>query len=241
MSDETNTTQTPNNNNDSGSSKTLIIILVIAAVVVLGIVAYLVFANKPASTPPGAVPTPIPPTVVVPAPPPDVPSVTATTAINVRIGPGTNYPAYGVAPQGAQAEVIGVSPDGGWWNIKVASELIPAGNAWVSNDYVTTSNTENVPVVEPPQPPPDAELPPADPNGPRVTALDAVNVRSGPGTEFPAYGVAPKGATGTVLGKSADGKWWAVEAPKAYTPDGMGWVSADWVLAENVEDVPVLP
>jgi stage II sporulation protein P len=137
--------------------------------------------------------------------------------------------------------VIGVSPDSGWWNIVVKPENVPSGNAWVSAEYVAAQNIENVPVVQPPPLPPGAEVPVPDPDDPKVTTIDVVNVRSGPGLEYPIYGLAPKGATGKVVGVSDDGGWWAVELPANISPDEIGWVSADWVIAENIDNVPVLP
>jgi len=232
-------TDQTDSDNGSGSSKTLIIIIGIIAVVLILVLAFIYLGNQDDTS--SSNPTPAPPEVSVPTPAPDQPSVTANANINVRSGPGTNYPAYGVAPAGSQAPVIGVSPDGGWWNISVNPQNIPAGNAWVSADYATAQNTESVPVVQPPPPPPGAEVPTPGPDDPKITTIDVVNVRSGPGLDYPIYGLAPKGASGKVVGKSEDGGWWAVELTTTIAPDGMGWMSADWVIAENTENVPVLP
>lgn len=78
---------------------------------------------------------------------------------------------------------------------------------------------------------------PGVPTG-RVTAPQGVNVRSGPGTNFPVLGVAPFGAEGEIIGRSADSAWWVVAIPSA--PGGSGWVSADFVAASNAEDVPII-
>jgi heat shock protein HslJ len=78
---------------------------------------------------------------------------------------------------------------------------------------------------------------PAAPWG-RVIAPSGVNVRSGPGTNFPVVGGARYGDEGEIVGRSADGGWWAVSAPAL--PGGVGWVSADFVLATNADDVPVI-
>ena len=234
MSNETNTENGP------GSSKVWWIIIAGAAVVVIVVLAFIFFGNQGATPSEGTNPTPAPPEVVVPTPAPDVASVTANVEINVRSGPGTNYPAYGVAPTGSQAEVSGVSPDGGWWNISVKPENIPAGNAWVSAEYVTAQNTENGPVVQPPPPPPETAPPTPEPGEPTVTTTDVVNVRSGPGTNYSIYGLAPKGASGKVVGISEDSGWWAVELPTTTAPDGMGWVSAAYVTTANTDGVPVV-
>lgn len=78
---------------------------------------------------------------------------------------------------------------------------------------------------------------PTTPTG-RVVGTQALNIRSGPGTVFPVIGVARLGDEGELVGRSADGRWWAVAAPSA--PDGVGWASADFVLATNAENVPVM-
>ena len=68
---------------------------------------------------------------------------------------------------------------------------------------------------------------------PTATTIDYVNVRSGPGTSYPVLVVAPPGATGEVTGKSSDGAWWQVKIPTQFSADGLGWVSADWVVTQN--------
>lgn len=218
----------------SGPSTILIIGIVAIIVLLIGVIAVLLFGGG------GATSTPTPPEVTVPTPLPETPKVTALEAINVRSGPGTNYPSYGVAPQGAQGQVIGVSPDGGWWVVKIPTNLVASGQGWVSGQYVQAENTDGVLVITPPEPPPVVEIPPPDPNKPIATALDTINVRSGPGTDYPAYGIAPKGAQGEVVGKSQDGTWWVVKISPNLSPDGTGWVSADWVSVENADNVPVI-
>jgi heat shock protein HslJ len=75
-----------------------------------------------------------------------------------------------------------------------------------------------------------------------ITAPDGVYIRTGPGTEYPDVGAAPFGETGTIVGVSEDGEWWVMEVPVTpETPDGQGWVSAQYVDASNAENVPVVP
>ncbi|MCL4857844.1 MAG: META domain-containing protein [Caldilineaceae bacterium] len=93
-------------------------------------------------------------------------------------------------------------------------------------------------VVDLPAPPPPPPAPePATPRG-RVTAGQGVNIRSGPGTNFPVIGFARYGDEGEIIGRSADGRWWAASAPTL--PGGVAWVSADFVAASNAENVPVI-
>jgi uncharacterized protein YraI len=181
------------------------------------------------------------PEVPVPSPEPGLPSATALEAIHVRSGPGTLYPSYGVAPSGTSAEVIGVSSTGQWWVVKMPTNVAPDGRGWAYGQYVQASNADNVPVIPSPPQPPDVEIPPPPAGAPTATALEVINVRSGPGTNYPAYGVAPKGAKGEVVGVSEDGNWWVIKLPTSVVGAGQGWVSADWVTTSNTEGVPVVP
>jgi heat shock protein HslJ len=72
----------------------------------------------------------------------------------------------------------------------------------------------------------------------RVTGTQNLNIRSGPGTNYPVIGAARYGDEGEIVGRNANGDWWAVAAPSL--PGGIGWVSADFVLATNAENVPVI-
>lgn len=181
------------------------------------------------------------PEVPVPTPAPGLPSATALDAINLRSGPGTLYPSYGVAPKGATGEVIGVSSTGLWWVVKLPPNIAPTGQGWVHGQYVQVSNADNVPVVPAPPEPPVVELPLPPSGAPTATALDAVNIRTGPGTQYPAYGIAQKGDKGEVIGVSEDGNWWVVKLPTTLVGSGQGWVSADWVETSNTSGVPVIP
>jgi len=72
----------------------------------------------------------------------------------------------------------------------------------------------------------------------RVTAVQGASIHAGPGADYPLIGFARTGDEGVIVGRDADWRWWAVSLPSA--PDGVGWVSADDVLAMNVENVPIL-
>lgn len=120
--------------------KVLLILAGVALILVLGI--WLGRTMSSESLPEG-------PEVIPPPPPTDGPYVVSNANINVRSGPGTEYPAYGVAPPGASAQLLGASQDGDWWQIKVPTSVSPDGTAWVSTDYVTAYNTDQLPVPEP--------------------------------------------------------------------------------------------
>jgi len=182
------------------------------------------------------------PIVEVPPPPePGVPTATALDAINIRSGPGLDYPSYGIAPKGTMGEVIGVNGTGQWWVVKVPATVDPSGQGWVSAQYVQISNADNVPVIPDPPLPPDIGLPVPPVELPSATALNVIYIRSGPGVEYAAYGLAQKGATGEVIGVSEDRQWWVVRLPTDKVASGQGWVSAAWVQTSGAENVPVIP
>jgi uncharacterized protein YraI len=221
-------------NGKSSGNKVLTVIVVILgviAVILLGIFLAGLFGDS--SEAPA-------PTVIPPTPAPGVPTVTTMDYVNIRSGPGNNYPVYGVVAPGTSGEAIGTSADGQWYSVKVPTEIIASGNAWVSADYVVAQNTENLPTVPAPPPPPTVPPPSPAPGSATVTALTAINVRSGPGTNYDIYGVAPQGTVFEAIGISSDGGWYAVKIPTEYAASGTGWVSASYVKADNIQNLPVI-
>ncbi len=187
------------------------------------------------------VPTPpVPPTTDLVPPGPNDPQASALANVYVRTGPGANYPAYGIAKMGASGRVIGQSEDRAWWVVRLNPQVVGAGYGWVQAGYTQASNVENIQTIATP-PPPSASVPPPPPAGaPSATALEYINVRSGPGVNYPVLVIAAPGASGEVSGKSADGAWWQVKISTAFAPDGFGWVSAGYVYTQNTQDVPVV-
>jgi Tol biopolymer transport system component len=74
--------------------------------------------------------------------------VLAPLGVNVRIGPGTDFPILGVARQGLEGEIVGVSEDGEWWVARVPSA--PNEQGWVAAAYIEATNTDGVPVISAP-------------------------------------------------------------------------------------------
>lgn len=72
-----------------------------------------------------------------------------------------------------------------------------------------------------------------------VNAPDGVFLRTGPGTNFPAVGVAAQGDSGTLIGISEDGRWYVAEAPNIF--GGRVWAFGEFVDATGAENLPVIP
>jgi uncharacterized protein YraI len=183
---------------------------------------------------------PVPPTADLVPPGPNDPQATARVNANVRSGPAETYPAYGVAPAGAVGRVIGRSEDGAWWAVRIDPALVGAGYGWVAESTVQAENTEDVAIIAAPPAPEIAEpiAPPED--APTATAVDYVNVRSGPGSCYVPYLIAPPGASGEITGVTEDGAWWQLRLPTEVAGTGVGWVSADYVTTTNTDGMPVV-
>lgn len=121
--------------------------------------------------------------VTLPEPEPGVPTgrVTAPHGVNVRTGPGTNFPTLGVAPYGTEGEIIGRSADGAWWVVAVPTA--PGGSAWVSADFVAASDADDVPIIA--APPPPVIIPPPTPL-PTPTPVPAATPTPSPQISFTA-------------------------------------------------------
>ncbi len=184
---------------------------------------------------------PVPPTVEMVPPGPDDPQATALANVFVRTGPATNFPAFGIAPAGATGRVIGVSEDGLWWVVR----LNPAERRRrlrLGDGCSTPTAQQCRGHPDHPEPGYLHQRPAAPPpsGAPAATAIEFVNVRTGPGTTYPVLGVASPGASAEVSGKSADGAWWQVLIPTQFSSTGFGWVSADFVITQNTDSVPVV-
>ena len=188
--------------------------------------------------PPGPTPNPDIPVAVVPTPAPGEPAAFANYNTTINSGPGTNYIVYTLLLTGRTAKIVGKSEDSQWWAVSVP--VAPTGSGWVSASWVTASNADSVPVLPAPPVPPTTEPIPPGPDDPQATALINLYVRSGPGLNFPAYGVALAGDTGMVIGKSEDGQWWVVRINPQKVGMGYGWVPVPLTLASNVESVQTI-
>ncbi len=100
--------------------------------------------------------------------PTDVAQVLAERNINVRSGPGTNYPIISALQTGQSAPVIGQNEAGDWWQIEIFG-----ADGWVLASLVTAQNTGDVPVVATPAPPltPIATATPVPTSTPIVTPI----------------------------------------------------------------------
>lgn len=101
--------------------------------------------NRPTATRPKPTPTRVRATDT---PVPVVPFVTISRPMNLRQGPGTNYPIIRVAEEGERFDITGRNSNGTWWRIDVDGE-----NVWVYAVFVTATNADRILSVPTPLPP----------------------------------------------------------------------------------------
>ncbi len=101
------------------------------------------------------------PVLEAPAAQPGEPTMTALVDLNVRTGPGTNYPSVGALRAGSSARIIGQSPDGFWWKIECPPGA--GSECWSSagSQYASAANAGGVLV---------AAVPPAPTHVPAATS-----------------------------------------------------------------------
>ena len=157
--------------------------------------------------------------------------------LNVRSGPGLQFPILGVADEGTTGEILGLSPDGEWYAVKVDTSIFGNGQVWVMGKYVTLSNPtgQSLPTITPPLLPSKLNVPQPNTNDPQVTMLETATVRQGPGVEYPVFGVTPTGGRAIVVGNSEDGEWWAIQLESQ-----TGWVYKSYTYAQKTDNVPEL-
>ena len=171
--------QTPNNQEKQSSNSTLLIILAVALVAAIAGIIFLlivfVFGGGSDSGSEGEIVLPPPgvtveATVIPPTPEAGDPTATviARAGVNLRTGPGLEYPVIGIAPFGSVLEVVGVSRDGTWWAVRLPGA--PNNQAWVSDEFVQVEDAGNVPVLNPPPTPtPVATATPTPTPAPDIT------------------------------------------------------------------------
>jgi len=97
--------------------------------------------------------TVIPPT----APPAFNPMLSINSDMNVRGGPGTNYPIVGTASLGQQYPITGKNSAGDWWKINYNGQA-----GWVFGQLVTATDAQHVRI---------ATIIPAPPSTPKPTSI----------------------------------------------------------------------
>ena len=81
-------------------------------------------------------------------------------------------------------------------------------------------------------------------SGPVLQALEVMNLRRGPGSQYEAVGSLAQGDQAPVIGRSEDGQWWLIALPPtgATNQSLEAWVSAnpEYTAVDNADPVPII-
>ena len=199
---------------------------------------------------PAPTPTTPPSQPVVPSEPEAPGQLTATInapVLNVRGGPGTDYPVIGRVGGDTVLTVLGRNAAGTWLNICCLPDSETTG--WISAQFVTPGYTAEqaatIPVIDVAAPAATSTptaIPTARPvdSGTKTGIVSAValNMREAPSTDGAVLGKARSGDVVTVLARNEAGDWWLV----CCVPGGEenAWVAAEFVTP-NFTDAATLP
>jgi uncharacterized protein YraI len=179
------------------------------------------------------------PVAILPTAAPDEASLTAKENVRVRSGPSQQYPIYKKMAGGETAKLLGMSADGAYYAVDVP--LVAPNTGWVDANFADVSGADNLPVLEAPPVPPTSAFVGVQEGDPTIIASDAIFVNTGPGEQYPAYGIVEAGSKGLAIGVSEDGDWWVVRINPEIVGEGHGWVQKEFVTTENVgDDLPVI-
>jgi len=165
--------------------------------------------------------------LIPPEPKQGSPSGTATTVISVRVGPALNYPVYGLLLEGQVVELTGASEDGEWWSVYLPG--FPLDQGWTYAPYVQAANADGLPTIQPPPLPPTLVFSQPSSDDPFVRFRETVYARSGPGLEYPVYGVIQQGDSARAVHKTEDGEWWQVVVYSNLVPTKLAWVPDQFI------------
>ena len=140
--------------------------------------------------------------------------------LNVRTGPGTNYPAITQVKIYDILDVVAKNIDNGWLKIQFKN----GSTGWIPGRYVTiaTNNTVNIT---------NKDIHVAD--GPAQVTVSELNVRSGPGTNYSVISQVKKGNILAVIAVNTSNNWLKIQFKDGTT----GWVSGKYVTVPDLEEL----
>ena len=163
--------------------------------------------------------------------------------LNLRADPSISSPVAGRLSQGTEVEIVTASDDGRWYEVKTQD----GRSGWLYAVYVSTGSTATVaestasalPAATPAataEPSAATVLPAGVPGATIVPAR--MNVRGGPGTNFPVITSVAAGSTFEIVGLNPGATWYQVRVPGR---EEAAWVFANLtVLSGSLEGIPQL-
>jgi hypothetical protein len=120
------------------------------------------------------------------------------------------------------------------------TSLVEDGTGWVPKLYTRASNVSSLPQIKTPDLPKNISAAAPASGAPSLITREPLNVRNGPGNEYPSLGKVGIGSILAVVGVSPDGEYYVVNVPTEIDQSGRGWIPTRYVRTENVKDVPVV-
>lgn len=141
----------------------------------------------------------------------DQPTAVVTVGqMNVREGPGAGYLPITTISQGEMVILLGRNADASWVQITLVDETV----GWVSTRHIVTEyNIFDLPMVNST----------AEPYA--AVATGRLNMRTGPGVNYPISSTLSMGDTVSLLGRNSNGRWVLI---RAFSTD-VGWVNSGYL------------
>lgn len=153
---------------------------------------------------------------------------TTSTQLNVRAEPSTASEVLGIIASNSLIQITGKDVGGSWWQIVYDAGV--GGKGWVTAQYVETESGAQVPVIGGGTSNPGL--------GYMGVAIQQVNIRSGPGTDFNSIGILNVNDVVKLTGKNRNGTWLQIEY--GVGPDGTGWIASGFVKADNTDELTIV-
>ncbi|ACX51628.1 N-acetylmuramoyl-L-alanine amidase [Ammonifex degensii KC4] len=136
--------------------------------------------------------------------------------VNLRAGPGTDYPVVGQVSRGTRLVVVGEAR--GWYNVALPDGRRAFIAGWLARPLEEAVPSRGITAREDKP----VSSPAAPPNSVEVTG-SVVNLRAGPGTDYPVVGQVSRGTRLVVVGEARG--WYNVVLPDGRRAFIAGWLA----------------
>jgi uncharacterized protein YraI len=148
--------------------------------------------------------------------------------VNVRSGPGIDYPVIQIVEKNDTALAIGFNPEQTWVQI----EMPDGTDGWISASLVDIDDPDKITAAQADVQEIESES--TESTEPIVTVKGVrVNVRSGPGIDYPIIRTLEQNDTLPATGFNSEQTWVQIEMANGAN----GWVSADLVDIDNSDKI----
>jgi uncharacterized protein YraI len=150
-------------------------------------------------------------------------AVVTSSFLNVRGGPGANFPIVARLSNGAALNLVGRNAESSW-----AQVTIPGGaQGWVSTRYIAPSvMIGNLPVTSNTGVSPDFPQPIPSGGQTGTVTSQGLSVRYGPGVGYGRFAILRQGEGVSLIGRNGDSTWLLVQLANGLT----GWVNSGFIL-----------